>query len=467
MSVSARHSLEVILQCEKLFIRIVRHIDKSKAYGGGLAGGVYREELGKTLITFKDPDRTRIATALDEDNLLKAGLLLDHHKLSDTIIFQPWLVEMMRHFDESLFKELSDKELDELRGRLSSLVDTMEGDADYASKNDQAMHDVETVVFNVLNEVNSRLDQNVKALTRRAERLSEILDSDEWQTLESNVMRRDTLKEVHELYNRYIQPALMFLDAEQIYPLNSPRNPIKSITRVLERFNSKGIGKFDLAIRVGRLKKSILDKHHPIRKASRTLDRYIKQDAHEHRMYQGVEAQFNALVDAAKEKHNLAISQKYTRIDHPAHDCATIFSGIKTITRKSTLIKWGSGDDNSISSIIAEDVRVYRNTLKAINKTVVITDNENKMESHEGKENKRVKEILLCLRCFEPIYNVYVHGQIHDHLASNLDGYMLPDLVTGLSIISSKYTMRPKLKMSQINYKNHTLNHMEREIIND
>ncbi|MEJ1298029.1 MAG: hypothetical protein RPU52_13355 [Candidatus Sedimenticola sp. (ex Thyasira tokunagai)] len=466
MAVSPDKTLILILQHKAAYLDFVDLIDNPE--GDMLLGDTqipipfYNRKISALAQNIGRVDGRRLVDALSLENLHRNGFLLDWNRKDGYLTLKPWLVEMLRHLDNSRLKELTDKDLENLRSQLANMVDLLQAPGLIMARGHPDFAELVARMFKTLNEVDDDLQKNIYSLSSQSKQLSSILDSQDVITLDRAQQMREALESVYVLQERHIKPMLQFIDEQQDY--KDRKNPIAMIQRLESRM--QGCGFPEYTSRLVNIRIRILSHGKKIKEISRLLRRYIRQDKDERVRYNKIEGAFNGLLSACRE--TLRDGNQRTRfipLTHPVFDSGQSLFGLKSHSQTArTRLSWQQ--DGQYAGYLHEKVRAYQEGVrKRINKPQYLTatgevDPLNKERARRTMQVQRLVEALEIFTYQGPVADT--HTVVHEYLEVVLENYWLGDLVESIPLIksSNQFVFSYQRTMQEIEYGGYCLRYL-------
>lgn len=466
MAVSPDKTLILILENKAAFLSFIDLIDNPE--GEMMEGDTqipipfYNRTISELASRMGRVDARRLVDALSKENLDRNGFLLDLNKNEGYLTLKPWLMDMLRHLDDSRLKELTDKNLNDLRSRLANLVDTLTDAALPRVMGHPDFMEAIALMFKTLNEVNDSLQQNVQSLDAHSKRLSEILDSEEVLSMALTRQRREALEKVHVLQERNIKPMLQFIDETQDY--KDKKNPIVLIQKLESSMELSGFPKYKSRLINTRIR--ILSHGKKVKAIYRLLQRYIRQDMEERVRYNAIEDNFNKLLYACRGVLRDGNQKtRYLSTTHEVFDTGRSLWGLKTHSQTArSRLSWRY--EAEYDKFLEEKVRAYRESvLKRIDKPKIDSGRRTvrPVDSERARRSAQVRRLVGVLKGF--IYTgpeTDAYRVLHDYLQVSLKDYWLGDLVEAMPLVKAAghYRITYQRSMNSLSYNGYKLRYL-------
>ena len=378
MNIKSPFILKQIIEHRQLFTELVAYIEEHDG-DMEIPSRLYRSILRKAIKAetaqgnHRECDRIRYTLA--EENLLHERLIIRLDPARGTLVLAPFVVDMLRHFDIGRMRGLSQAELEDLRDGLNqSLAAFQEQPIDLGNDN---YTDELRLLRRRIQDTLGKMQESIAALEAQGDHLADLVERQDVGSLEGSAEIRRALEHINRIYQRYILPALEFLD-----PKTRFKQGIPAIT----------------AIR--RIAKLAAESDHPIRLAT-------------------------------EERHDDSFRNLYIPVRHPAIQSPGTFAGIKRM--RFTRLEWHDIDHRAdIEEFTDRRIEELRAQLDHAG-TVTVDLTRAGLSEAELREQLRQHEIQALLEAWMiPGDCQDLHASLHDYLSSHLEGYALNDLLEAL-----------------------------------
>jgi hypothetical protein len=386
-----------------------------------------------------DPEleRRRLQHILDEENLQHERLIVHIDRVRGVMVMAPFVMDMLRHFDVRRMHGLSHAELEDLRSGLNRSLDAFDQmPLDLA---DDDFKEELRLLRRRIQETQAKMRESVAALKAQGEHLGEVVDRQDIASFEGADQTRKALEHINRIYQRHILPALEFLDPKTSFQQGVPAvSAIRSIARRTDEAELTELTE-ELVLAANAIQSYVND----IDELRLSLERYVRQDKRQRDRYDRIERAFNALKQAAEERHDDSLRNKYIPIRHAAIQSPGTFRGIRRLPIKR--IDWYEIDHRADIEEFT-DRRIAELRAQRDREGSVSVDPLHGVASEaERAEQQRHQQIQTLLEHWEiPADCQDLHAALHDHLLGRLEGYTLHDLLEALDWIMA----RPHLQYS-------------------
>ena len=398
----------------------------------------YQQLLASTADKLKVADRRRLLDTLGLENLEQNGLLNYLDRRSGRFRLQQFILDMLCHLDSKRLRELSSAELNQLLKQLEECERQVSNSSTVWLDDNPDFKEMVQSVFNTLNEVNSRLKSNVRALKGQASHLSELVDRKDYTRMERSEQVGFALSEILRIHERNVTPMLQFLDEGldikgSSTELHGSRfSPMALVQKIIVRFYDNGKGAH--VTRLQRIQIHILRLGEDVSGIAKSLETYVRYAQQERQRYNRSEELYNVLLNAARDKQQGQQRDFLLKPEHPAFDKARIFGGFKNFSRTLTSnINWPveAGQD-----ALNEVLRVrLESAPKVIQNEGILAKPRTKEELLKRTTINRIMKTMKGFDYQQQSDDAY--GELHQYLCRFMPSYSLPDLVDALAFFSA------------------------------
>ncbi|MCG5526175.1 hypothetical protein LRB11_14755 [Ectothiorhodospira haloalkaliphila] len=431
--VKSPYILKQLIDHRDIFVQLVAYVDANDG-DVEIPIRVYRNLVKQAISVVggrgadAELERRRLQQTLDEENLQHERLIVHIDRVRGVMVMAPFLMDMLRHFDVRRMQGLSQAELEDLRSGLNrSLAAFDQVSLDVA---DDDFREELRLLRRRIQDTQAKMRESVAGLKAQGEHLAEVVDQQDIASLEGADQARRALEHINRIYQRHILPALEFLDPKTAFQQGVPAvNAIRSIAR---RTSEAELPKLteELVLAANAIQSYVND----INELRLSLERYVRQNKRQRDQYDRIERAFNALRQAAEERHDDSLRNKYIPIRHPAIQSPGTFRGIRRIPIKR--IDWYEIDHKADIEEFT-DRRIAELRAQRDREGSVSVDPLHAAASEvELAEQQRHQQIQALLEDWEiPRDCQDLHAALHDRLRARLDGYSLHDLLEALDWI--------------------------------
>ncbi len=459
MSVSLDRTLILLIEHKDMMFRLIDYMDQNQRKD--LPAEVFFNVMHSKLENISSKKETdRLNDAFELDNLLKAGIVSEFNRSRGTIAFQPAVLEIFRLFDKERVRGLRSAELENIRIQLESAYQQHEP-LSFADDN-LAFLEQRDHLFDLLRRINSQIQNNTAHLQHEADRLSKRLDQDPATvSLDESRQQRDMLKQVKQIYDREIIPALEFLNTREY---SKTRPPLLVIDDIIRLYDIRGYE--DDSYYIDQYKLSILSQYKAVEKVKQALQRYLHQERRHRLTYNAIEKAYLNLQVLAQTTFTESLKDKYIFKLLPAEEI--YFHGLKShAAGQEAHIEWHERKHLVYFNeyLINQQARKRSDTAAEIK-----TFGDKPQNDPHNAIKRRIKKLIDGLDIQPPVADLYL--EIHTRLAAELQqDYRLYYLLYGVGCFkqrhSSKYHFQVGFSQGQqkICYQNQVLEYNKREFI--
>ena len=448
MNIKSPFVLKQLIDHRQLFTQLIAYIEENdgdveipiRLYRSMVRHAVEAEATHGTELECQ-----RIRYTLAEDNLLRERLIVRIDQARGTLVLAPFVVDMLRHFDVSRMRGLSQAELEDLRDGLNQSLSALQRlplDFD----NDD-FTDALRLLRRRIQDTLGKMQESIAALESQGGHLAELVEQQDMGSVEGASETRKALEHINRIYQRHILPALEFLDPKTRFKQGVPA--VTAIRRVAQLTEDSAFPSLteELLLSANAIQSYVKD----IDALRRSLERYVRQDRHQREQYDCIERAFNALKVATEERHDDSFRNKYIPVRHPAIQSPGTFLGIKRM--RFARLDWHDIDhradieeftDRRIAELRAERDRAGAVTVDPERAGLSETELHDQLRQHEIQvllENWGVPDDCRDL-----------HAALHDYLTSRLESYSLNDLLEALDWIMAlpNFSYRARFQHNEI-----------------
>ncbi len=452
MIVSTDKTLIAMIEKKDVFLDLIDYLDEQQE-GGEVPLSFYYERVRRAIQSVEqERDQKRLRQTLDIDNLAHSGLLMEVDRHRSVMVFQPFVIEMFRHFDRSRLRELSSEQLEVLRSDLNNSLKRLQ--ECHILQGDEEFEQVLVVLFERLRNAHARIKQNVLSLQGQADHLSKVVEEQDIADLEQTLKAKKALEEINQIYQKHVLPTLQFLnEREQIKTGFPALTAVEEIATTLQKAGMPSVSQ-----RVLYAKNSIRAYAKDIEAIRKTLERYVRQSARQRHQYDCIESIFNKLRDEVLTLHDGKLNSKYLDSRLDVFNYGKIFAGLKKM-RFDARLEWG---DINHAQCFDEHLRVALPKLRKNQESELARldrQNDDRYQQEQLLTRRKQHIQVLMESCEITQDETDVHQHIHGYLTERLDDYALPDLLEGLGWLRSRLDtpLKPRFSLNRIRYQGHCL----------
>jgi len=447
MIVSTDKTLIAMIEHKQVFLELIDYID-ARGEGDEIPFSVYFERVRRLLNGIDDErDQRRLRQMFEIENLQQAGLLIELDRHRAVISFASFVVDMFRHFDHGRLRELSSEQLEVLRIDQNNSLDRLK--ECHILPGDESFEDLLVVVFERLRHAQARIKQNVNSLQGQAERLSNVVETQDLDDLEHTRKSQQALEEINRIYQKHVLPTLQFLNEREDLKHGLPA--LTAVGQMASRLAKAGLPV--ISQRILFAKNSIRSYAKDIEAIRKTLERYVRQSRRQRHQYDCIEAAFNQLKDELRLLHDGKLNNKYLDSASDVFRAGRIFSGLKK-QRFEVKLEWHEVDHGYH---LYEHLRVELPKLaEKQQRSLAQLSGQNDVRDQQEREVMLKKRQIqrLMAACDIPLQHDDLHRYVHDYLKEKLTDYSLADLLEGLGWFRSRIesSVSPEFSLNNINY---------------
>jgi len=460
MDTNAQNTLVIIFQHVEIFFTMLDHYtDNSKTVSGFQISAydkVIESYLNKRELSKQDCQRIRAALSIK--NMNECCLLSYVDDQRGQFVLQRGLLQTIQNLDSKRIRELGQPDLDVIYDQIKRLYDYFISKAGIYERDDIDFKENLAALMDVLHETLNKIDHNVRALEGSSKRLSDILDSHDFNQMVMNDRVRKALKEVIHISKRNIQPTLIFLNEKIMAAGSSAMGLIREIKQCFAKTS------FHIEYaNISTIEMKLLSYADVIGETRRRMNRYVEMDRKQRELYNNIEQRFNELHELVISRLDSKLTGKRIPADSPIFEPARSFRGLVSWTSTnltSTLIELPSFADEQY---VREHIRTQLDKADAIDasKRKPVKDPLTARERFEKKQRiQRIKHVMASFGNLREVPDLYL--AVHRLLEENLKNYMLKDVFDALHFVEDSKLYKPTLFRGEIIYKSQKLSYLIR-----
>lgn len=445
MNIKSPFVLKQIIEHRQFFTQLVIYIEE---HNGDmeipiqLYRSIVRQAIKAEVTQGNERECERIRYTLTEENLLRERLIIRTDPARGTLVLAPFVVDMLRHFDIGRMRGLSQAELEDLRDGLNqSLAAFQEHPIDL--KNDPFTDELRLLRRRIQDTL-GKMQESIAALDAQANHLADLVDRQDVGSLEGAAQTRRALEHINRIYQRYILPALEFLDPKTRFKQGIPAiTAIRRIAKLAADSAHPALNE-ELQFSANAIQSYVQD----IDELRLSLERYVLQSQQQRQQYDAIERAFNTIRLATEARHDDSFRNLYIPIRHPAILTPGTFAGIKRM--RLVRLEWYDIDHRADIEEFT-DRRIEELRAQLDNSGSVSVDPARAgLAEVELREQLRQHEIQELLEAFTiPDGCQDLHASMHDYLGSHIEGYTLNDLLEALDWVMALPEFRYHARFQQ------------------
>ena len=466
MPVRTDRTLITILEHKNLFFALMDKVERQQNNPSmEFTISDYNQLLVKSTAHLDKKDQQKQLDTLSLDNLEQNGLLNYQDSRSGRFRLQDFVLEMLRHLDNTRMRELSSAELNQLMAQLEQCYKQVSSyHMEWAPGEPQFEEMVEAVYY-TLQHVDSRLRIALRALRGQAERLASKVDEQAFTDLQQADQMREALKSILHIHERHVTPTLQFLDERldihrDVTELDGSHAPMALVRQIIDRFRQRKMTEH--VSRLTRVQLHILSNAQEVGDIAKSLDTYIKFAEDERRRYNRIEDLYNALRSAVQERQTGQLRDWRLRPDDEVFRPVRVLGTLKSFNRsQNSKISWPEEDG---TSLLDELLRVRLEAEEHIAEAKLVAVSGGLSEKEIARRNN-MDRILAAMESFpygEDSPDIY--RTLHEHLVRAMPGYTMKDIFDAVPCVQGRgeVTLAPPRPELQIAYAGQTLTYQIR-----
>lgn len=372
-----------------------------------------------------DTTRTKLAAALEINNLERANLVIQVDPRRGVMVFAPFLLEMFRHFDNTRLRQLTSADLESLRISFNNSLTDMKPLV--LQPGQDSFDDQLVLLRDRIRFAQSKMKENVRSLQGQADRLAQVVEDMSHENLEEVQQAQAAMDAINRIYIRHVLPTVQFLNEQEHIKSGLPA--LKALSLIAEDLSQAG--QHDIAQQILYAVSSIRSYRHDVDVIRKSLERYVRQNEQQRRQYDSIESAFNALLLACRNLHDGKLKNNVLALTHEVFNRTPTFHGLKRQINP-TRIEWHQVDH---WRCLDEYLRVTLPALRTSVSSTVALDGKADAEAQAVRKSD-ARKALISLEVEHwnaPEHNDDAHNSLHQHLMAILPNYELDDLVEAFS----------------------------------
>ncbi|MHC5226351.1 hypothetical protein [Ignatzschineria sp. LJL83] len=455
MKTNPQNTLVILFQHVDIFFNIIDYYNERSPNISDFQISVY-ESILQNYIRQKvadENDKKRIIAALSLHNLNQCDFLAYINDAQGVFNIQNDLLSVIRNMDSKRMRELGQPDLDVIYAQIKTIYDHFSQHQHYFSSIDPSPEFIEnlTALIDTMQNIFSKIEHNVRALEGSAKRLSDIVDSHNFEQQTPTEQVKKSLKEITKIYQRNIQPTLAFLNEDAMTKDSSAMYLIRKIREMLSGFQL-----YEETRTIYIIEMRLLSFTEIITDIRRKLHRYIEMDQKQRQLYNAIEQQYNELSALVLQLLDSKLTGKTLSSQHEFFYPSKIFNQLTNWTRinfTSSLIEL---PHNLNTEEVDEYIRSKLNNAEALKSKKRRPIKKNIDFKQHLQKRRRVEKIKLLMQSFPEKEFKDLYFAIHQHLSNNLEQYSLKDIYDARAFLSKNLLITTTLKQGSIQY-----NHQE------
>lgn len=434
MIIKAPYILKQLIDYRQHFTPLVEHMEQHHG-STEIPLRLYRQQVRKAAQAAEQiagkREAGRVLQTLAETNLAHERLIVRIDQARGTLMFAPFVLEMLRHFDVSRLQGLSQTELEDLRRGLNQSLDAFEQLP--LTFDDEDFCDELRLLRRRTQDTLASIQASVATLGAQSERLGRIVDHQDMARLEDAAQTRRALKHINRIYQRHILPALAFLDPQTAFKQGIPA--ITAIYRIAGLMRDAGLPELneELLLTANAIHVHIKD----IDTLRRSLERYVRQNQRQRQQYDSIEGAFNRLREATEALHDDNLRHKYIPVTDPAVQRPGTFCGIKRLRLPG--LEWCDIDHRAELEEFTDRRIAELRDARDQQGTVAVDPAHTGLNEADMARQRRQQEVQALLQQWRLPDGCHdLHRALHELLQARLENYTLYDLLDALDWIMAR-----------------------------
>jgi hypothetical protein len=449
MQTNAQNTLVMLFQHVDIFFTMLDyHTSRHKSVAGFNISSYEATLISYVEHQVADPnDRRRIISALSIRNLNKCGLVSFINDSKGLFALQKGLLQTIQNLDSRRIRELGQPDLDIIYAQVRTLYDYfMSKQGELSHENPEFLENL-AALTDTMQDIFSKIDHNVRALDGSSKRLSEIVDSHDFNQQVPTEQVQKALDEIIRIYRRNIKPTLTFLnekamanDASAMYLIRQIRESLEKTTFYKELDN------------IVTVEMKLLSYAEVINLIRKKLSRYVDMSIAQRKLYDNIEIQFNEINQLVVELLDTRLTGKQLSPGHPIFAPSSIFSGLLSWSRTNLTAPLIELPADFGAGMALEYIRTKLNRADILEtaKRRPLVNTHTKESYLRRRHVMQIKKAMASFGHNNPVPDLYL--AIHQHLCRTLPDYGLKDIYDALPFVSKILFKTQTLERREIRY---------------
>lgn len=462
METNAQNTLVLIFQHVGIYYSLLDYYAHESKVATSFRISEYEAVLDnyiKTQVT-KDTEKQRVASSLSIANLDACSLLSFVNEQRGIFAIQPGLLQTIQSLESKRIRELGQPDLDVITAKFKPLYAFFNAPACDLSVSTQELEEHLASLMDVMQDTLAKVAHNVRALDGSSKRLSEILESHDFNQLVATEQVRSAIDEIIHISKRNIQPTLTFLnekamapDSSAMYMIRQMRGQLESTVFIVQHRN------------ISSIEMKLLSYAEVIREIRQRLYRYVDMDKTQRALYNQIEEKFNQLHEEAVMKMDAKLKGKQIQPTSPLLTEARALWGMHNWSRSNLVAPLLQMPSQDIYLALNEHIRTKLNQAEALGDQKRKPSTKTESAAVTLQKRKRVKHIKALMQELPLLENkADVYLGIHNLLSEKFSDYRLSDIYDALPFIPSNWTIRKTLVKNEIEFNHQRLTYMTKRL---
>lgn len=462
MDTNAQNTLVIIFQHVDIFCTMLDHYSDHSKTVVGFQLAAYEAVVQSYLEKYvtKKTDQQRIRVALSLQNMDECGFLSFIDDRRGQFALQRGLLQTIQNLDSKRIRELGQPDLDIIYVQMKILYDYFVPLGRAFDRHDPTFKENLAALMDALQETLTKIDHNTKALEGSSRRLSETLESHDFNQMIMSDQVRSALDEVIHISKRNIRPTLIFLNEKAMAADSSAMYLIRRIRESFERTTFH----YELA-NISTIEMKLLSYAEVIADVRRRLNRYVEMDRRQRELYNNIERRFNDLYAAVISRLDSKLTGKKIPSDDAIFEPARRFRGLANwgaVKLTGALIEL---PENSGCEYVTEYIRTKLDRAEVLRGSKRIPSQSTSTAKERHKKNQRIMRIKSVMKKFDPLFaSEDLYRSVHSHLIDHLPDYRLRDIYDALHFVDKTLKRKNLLERREIIHKSQRLSYLVKRL---
>lgn len=401
-------------------------------------------------------ERLRINASLSLNNLNDCGLLSFVNNQRGIFSIQSGLLQTIQCLDSKRIRELGQPDLDIITAQIQTLFRFFKSsDCDLSTENTETAEHLISLM-DIMQDILAKIAHNVRALDGSSKRLSEVLESHDFNKLVATEQVRSAIDEIIKISKRNIQPTLIFLnekamvkDSSAMYMIRKMRQQLESTPFIAQHRN------------ISSIEMKLLSYAEVVRDIRQRLYRYVDMDKAQRVLYNRIEERFNKLHNAAVLTMDAKLKGKLLPSTSTLFEDSRVIRGLHNWSRSNLTSPLFQLPKHNERFVLDEYIRAKLERVEALSNNKRKPSAKRQSAKETLIERKRIRDIQKIMSDFDAKASIEdVYMEVHELLCHKMNNYRLSDIYDALPFIDEKWQLKKTLRKNDITYQQHKLSYM-------
>ncbi|WP_296593215.1 hypothetical protein [Methylophaga sp.] len=412
--------IQAIIKHQKVFFRLLDHIDKSD---GALEvpESLYIRDYNSFICNDGDEN---VQHHLSIESLVDNGVFI-HNKGAGLITMERVIVDLLRFIDVKRAKELTHSNFESMRAQVVQVVGAIE----IESLGTQTFIDEVNNFNNIMSDIHSKIKENVNTLTAQVEAIAR--EYKEYDSGSSQINVVTFYDKVSQLYSRFVLPCYEFIDPEM--DMVQTQSFSSSVQGLINHFSDESRD-VELANKIQLRKTAITSYYKDIAELAEKLLRFTSRLEADRNTYLAIDSAYSHLMESVELLRHGKRKNIYLNSTSEVFQHHSVLDGLTNQKSKfRSKLKW---DSEKIPVRFSE----YLSLIADVDVLPQKTKNIKPLPPKERpglKKQIQISKVVISAELPKQIADV--HGYLHELLRPEIEAYSVSDMLFALEVFLPKY----------------------------